>query len=278
MLIRNKQEIQSWIERLPRPLVKALSNPFFVSAIVGVGIWWLLAGRVIEFLPSPFAVAKAFLEAITTGEFYFDMAITLRRVIIVAVGTWLLSTVLGIAMAGYWPVETAINPLVFIGLAIPAPLSIFFAMLIFGLGEKTILIALFVVVTPYVAVIIYGGAKSRDKRLVEMAAAYRFSRWQRLREITLPELAPSLISGARFAFAMGWKLVVLFELLSSNVGIGERLQFFFVFNQPARVIGWTLTFTVIMVFVERYVFARLEKKLLAWRPKEDLGRGTAQLA
>ncbi len=277
-MIQTRHEIQSWKERLPQPLVKLLTNPFVVSAVVGVGLWWLLAGRVIEFLPTPLQVGKAFVEAVTTGEFYFDMAITLRRVIIVAAGTWLLSIVLGIAMAGYWPIETAINPLVFIGLAIPAPLSIFFAMLIFGLGEKTILIALFVVVTPYVAVIIYGGAKSRDKRLVEMAAAYRFSRWQQLREITLPELAPSLISGARFAFAMGWKLVVLFELLSSNVGIGERLQFFFVFNQPARVIGWTLTFTVIMVFVERYVFARLEKKLLAWRPKEDLGKGTAQVA
>lgn len=277
MLIRKRQELQNWIERLPQPLVKVLTNPFVVSAIVGIGIWWLLAGKVIEFLPTPYQVAKAFIEAVTSGEFYYDMAITLRRVIIVAIGTWLLSIVLGIAMAGYWPVETAINPLVFIGLAIPAPLSIFFAMLIFGLGEKTILIALFVVVTPYVAVIIYGGAKSRDKRLVEMAATYRFSRWQQLREITLPELAPSLISGARFAFAMGWKLVVLFELLASNVGIGERLQFFFVFNQPARVIGWTLTFTVIMVFVERYVFARLERKLLAWRPREDLGKGTAQV-
>lgn len=278
MLIHSRQKILSRVERLPRPLVKALTNPFFVSAIVGVGIWWLLAGRVIEFLPTPYQVAGAFVEAITTPEFYFDMAVTLRRVLIVAAGTWLLSIVLGIAMVSYWPFETMVNPLVFIGLAIPAPLSIFFAMLIFGLGEKTTLISLFVVVTPYVTVIIYGGAKSRDKRLVEMASVYRFSRWQQLRDITLPELAPSLMSGARFAFAMGWKIVVLVELLSSNVGIGERLQFFFVFNQPARVIGWTLTFTVIMVFVERYVFAKLEKRLFAWRPKEELGEGMAQVA
>jgi NitT/TauT family transport system permease protein len=278
MLNRIRQEILTWVGRLPRPLVKVLSNPFVVSAVVGVGIWWLLAGRVIEFLPSPFKVGSAFLEAITTPEFYFDMAVTLRRVLLTAVGTWLLAIILGIAMASYWPIETAINPIVFVGLAIPAPLSVFFAMLILGLGETTTIIALFVVVTPYVAVIIYGGAKSRDKRLLDMAAAYRFSHWQRLRDITLPELAPSLISGARFAFAMGWKLVVLVELLSSNVGIGERLQFFFVFNQPARVIGWTLTFTVIMVFVERYVFTKLEQKLLAWRPKKDLGGGLRQAA
>ncbi len=249
-----------------------------MSAVVGVGIWWLLAGRVIEFLPTPLKVGTAFIEAITLPEFYFDMAVTLRRVILAAAGTWLLAIVLGIAMANSWLIETAVNPLVFIGLAIPAPLSIFFSILIFGLGEMTTMIALFVVVTPYVAVIIYGGAKSRDKRLVEMASAYRFSRWQQLRHIALPELVPSLMSGARFAFAMGWKIVVLVELLSSNVGIGERLQFFFVFNQPARVIGWTLTFTVVMVLVERYVFTELEKRLFAWRPKEDLGARMVQVA
>ena len=278
MLLRQRQKILAWVERLPRPLVKVLSNPYFVSAVVGVGIWWLLAGRVIEFLPTPYAVANAFVGAITSPEFYLAMAVTLRRVLIIAVGTWLIAIVLGIAMASSWQVETALNPLVFVGLAIPAPLGIFFAILIFGLGEKTSIIALFVVVTPYVAVIIYGGAKSRDKRFVDMAAVFRFSRWQKLRDITLPELAPSLISGARFAFAMAWKLVVLVELLSSNVGIGERLQFFFVFNQPARVIGWTLTFTVIMVLVERYGFANLEKKLLAWRPKKDLGGGMVEVA
>jgi len=278
MLKPIRQDILSLIERLPRPLVNTVSNPFIVSTVVGVGIWWLLAGRVIEFLPPPLKVATAFVEAVTTPEFYFDMAVTLRRVLLVAAGTWLLAIVLGIAMASYWPIESAVNPIIFIGLAIPAPLSIFFAMLIFGLGEMTTMIALFVVVTPYVAVIIYGGAKSRDKRLVEMASVYRFSRWQQLRDITLPELAPSLMSGARFAFAMGWKIVVLVELLSSNVGIGERLQFFFVFNQPARVIGWTLTFTVIMVFVERYVFANLEKRIFAWRTKEELGEGMAQVA
>jgi NitT/TauT family transport system permease protein len=275
MLIRKRKEFLLWVEKLPQPLVKVLSNPYFVSAIVGVGLWWLLAGRVIEFLPTPYQVASAFLEAITSSEFYYDMVITLRRVLITSVGTWILAIVIGIAMASFWPVETALNPLVFVGLAIPAPLSIFFVMLILGLGEMTTMIALFVVVTPYVAVIIYGGAKARDKRLIEMAAAYRFSRRQKLTDITLPELVPSLISGARFAFAMGWKLVVLIELLSTNVGVGERLQFFFVFNQPARVIAWTLTFTVIMVFVERFFFIKLEKKFLAWRPKKDLGKELA---
>ena len=258
-------------QRAYRELSNVLGNPYLVSAVVAVGLWWLLAGRVIEFLPTPMAVGAAFVGAITDPEFYFDMAVTLRRILLAAAGAWIIALFLGIAMANSWPIETAGNPVTFIALAMPAPLSIYFTILIFGLGETATAIAILAIVTPYVVVIMYAGAKSRDKRLVQMATVYRFSRGQQLRDIILPELSPSLMAAARMAFAMGWKLVVIVEALSSNIGIGERLEFFFVFNQPARVIGWTLTFTVVMLFVERYVFAQVEKRLFAWRPKEDQG-------
>jgi NitT/TauT family transport system permease protein len=263
MIMPKSQEESSMKERVARGLLDVVGNPLVVTAFVGIGIWWILAGRIIEFLPSPIQVGVAFVEAITSLEFYLDMAVTLRRVILAATGAWMVAVVLGITMANSWPIETAGNPLVFIGLAVPAPLSIFFSIMIFGLGETTT---------------IYGGAKARDKRLIQMATAYRFSRRQQLRHIILPELSPSLMSGARFAFAMGWKIVVLVEALSSNVGIGERIHYFFVFNQPHRVIGWTLTFTVVMLIVERYVFTELEKRLFAWRPQKDLGGGLAQAA
>ena len=87
-----------------------------------------------------------------------------------------------------------------------------------------------------------------------------------------------MMSGARFAFAMSWKIVVLVEALSSNVGMGERIHFFFVFNQPHRVIGWTLTFVVVMVLVERFVFREAEKRLFAWRSQEGQGEELMQAA
>ncbi len=259
-------------------LLKVLGNPYLVCAVVTVGIWWVLAGRVIEFLPTPAAVGAAFIEAITDPEFYFDMAVTLRRIVTAAAAAWVIALFLGVAMAASWPIETAGNPLGFIGLALPAPLSIYFTILIFGLGELATMIAILAIVTPYVIVIMYAGAKSRDRKLTEMAKVYRFSRAAQFWDIILPELSPSLMSAARVAFAMGWKLVVIVEALSSNVGIGERLEFFFVFNQPARVIGWALTFTVIMLFVEKFVFAQVEQRLFAWRPKLEQGREVAQAA
>lgn len=276
MLMRIRRGIPSLKER--GGIWGLLGNPFLVSAVVGLGIWWLLAGRVIVFLPTPVRVGAAFIEAVTSAEFYLDMAVSLRRVALAAAVAWLIAVALGIVMAYSWPMETAGSPVVFIGLALPAPLSIFFSILIFGLGEMTTMIALWVVVTPYVVVIIYEGAKARDRRLAQMATAYRFSRLERLRHLILPELGPSLMSGARFAFAMSWKIVVLVEALSSNIGIGERIHFFFTFNQPHRVIGWTLTFTVVMVLVERFVFRELERRAFAWRSKETLGRELVQAA
>ncbi len=221
-----------------------------------------------EFLPTPAEVAEEFGRAVSSSELYADMAVTLRRVVLAWIGAYLLALVLGIAMGRNWLVETIAHPWVFVGLALPGALVVLFCILIFGLEEITTLIALWLVVTPFIVTFIYDGTKALDRQLEEMADVYRLSLAQRIRYVVLPQLAPSLMAAARFGFAMGWKLVVLVEALSSNVGIGERIHFFFVFNQPDAVIAWTLTFTVVMILMEVLFFQALDRKLFAWRPKE----------
>lgn len=249
---------------------QSVLNPYLASAFAALALWAILAGRMIPFLPSPLDVGTAFVEAVTSVEFYTDMAVSLRRVVLAAIGAWVVAVALGILMARFWQLDTIANPVIFVGLALPTPLVIFLSILAFGLGEITTMIALWVVLTPFVVTIMYSGALARDKRLRDMAKVYRFSRKREFRHVTLPELGPSLMSGARFAFAMGWKLVVLVEALSSNVGIGERLNYFFTFNFPERVIAWTLTFTVVMVLVELFVFRALERRIFDWRISRGL--------
>jgi NitT/TauT family transport system permease protein len=59
---------------------------------------------------------------------------------------------------------------------------------------------------------------------------------------------------------------VLVEALSATNGIGERLEYFFSFNQPAAVIAWTLSFTVVMILAELFVFRTASRRLFRWRP------------
>jgi NitT/TauT family transport system permease protein len=246
----------------------AATYPLLVSLVVTIGIWYLVAGNLLEFLPTTMEVAEEFWKAVSSSELYADMAVTLRRVVMAWIGAYILALILGIAMGRSWLIETIAHPWVFVGLALPGALVTLFCILVFGLEEITTLIALWLVVTPFIVTFIYDGTRALDRQLEEMADVYRLSMAQRIRHVVLPQLAPSLMAAGRFGFAMGWKLVVLVEALSSNVGIGERIHFFFTFNQPDAVIAWTLTFTVVMILMEIFFFQTLDRKLFAWRPKE----------
>lgn len=224
----------------------------------------MLSDRVFEFLPTPYEVALELVDAVTTGEIYRAMAITLRRVAFASIGAWFIAAIVGILMARNWAIETIAHPFVFVGLALPAPLAVLFSILAIGLGEVTLLVALWVIVTPYVVTFIYDGTKALDRRYHEMATVHRFSPWLRLRHVILPQLAPALMSGARFGFVMGLKLVLLVEALAATAGMGERIHFFFTFNEPARVIALSLTFTVVLAFAELVVFQAVGRRLFAW--------------
>jgi NitT/TauT family transport system permease protein len=241
-----------------------------VGIAVGLVAWWLAARFLFRFLPDPLLTLRTFGEQVATEDFFVNLGVTARRVLLGTVGGFLVGSVIGLAMGRIWTVEKALHPWVFVGLALPGPLVILLAILAMGLGEMTTLAALWAVVTPFVVTLVYGGAKALDPELLEMSSAYRFSRWERLRQVMIPALLPSLMSGLRVAFAMSWKIVVLIEALSSTVGIGERIHFYFTFNQPAAVLAWTFSFTIIMVLVEVLVFQTLDRRLFAWRPKARL--------
>jgi NitT/TauT family transport system permease protein len=251
-----------------RSVVRDMRTHALIQSLVAtVAVWWALSQWFFVFLPTPLEVASAFVEAVTSVEFYADLAVTLRRVVLAWIGALAIAVVLGISMGRSWLVEAIAHPWVFVSLALPGPLVVLFSILALGLGELTTMVALLVVVTPFVVTFVYDGTRALDSRLDEMSVVYRLTDRDRIRHVVLPQMAPALMAGARFGFAMSWKLVVLVEALSSNVGIGERIQFFFVFNQPARVIAWTLTFTVVMVIVEVFGFQVVDRRLFAWRPE-----------
>lgn len=239
--------------------------PAAISLVAGIGLWYAAAGNLLEFLPTPTEVADEFWAAVSSSEFYADLAVTLRRIVIAWFLALIAATIVGLAMGRNWVAETALNPIVLIGLALPGPVTVLFSILAFGLGETTTLIALWMAVTPFVISFVYNGARNLDESLIEMGRSYGVRGWDAVRNVILPQLAPALMSGARFGFAMSWKLIVLVEALSATQGIGERLEFFFSFNNPEAVIAWTLSFTVVMVLVEVLVFRTISRRLFAWR-------------
>ena len=239
--------------------------PYLASILVALAIWWPLTFVFDPFLPSPWRVLTAFVDAFVSGDIFAHMAISLRRVLT----AWVISTLLGIGI-GIWMgrsrlTEAFLSPWVMVGLALPGPVIILFAVLLLGVQESARLVALTVAVTPFVVNIVHQGVRAIDPGLEEMAKVYRWNRRSRMRDLLLPQIAGPIFAAVRFAFAFSWKIVLIVEALTTSEGVGGQLGFFFKLLRPDKVVAWTLVFTVIMTLVDQYVFRKSEAKIFAWR-------------
>lgn len=239
--------------------------PYLASVAAALAIWWPLTFVFDPFLPTPWKVFTAFVDAFVSGEIFTHIAITLRRVVF----AWIVSTFLGVAI-GIWMgrsrlVEAFLSPWVMVGLALPGPVIILFSVLLLGVQESSRLVALTVAVTPFVVNIVHQGVRAADPGLEEMARVYRWSRRSWMRDLLLPQIAGPIFAANRFAFAFSWKIVLIVEALTTSEGIGGQLGFFFKLLRPDKVVAWVLVFTVIMTLVDQYVFRRAEAKIFSWR-------------
>lgn len=237
-----------------------------VSALVVLALaWWPLSLVFEPFLPSPWKVAQAIGTVTTDGKLYENFRLTLTRIFITSTCAFLIGSVLALAMARNRIVEFALLPWILVGLSIPSAAAGLAAILFLGIEEYASLLALLVVVTPYVVNVVFQGARSVDPKLLEAAQVYRLSKYQRIRQVMIPHMAPSLLAGARLAFAFSWKSVVIIEALTRPHGIGAELSYFFRTLRPDNVLAYTLCFSVVMLAMEVLFFRTIDRRAFRWR-------------
>ena len=247
------------------------------SIVVLVLVWWLAAILMndTEVLPGPVLIGNTIATNLVTlgpegHSAYFHMGITLGRTFFTFAVAMLLGIAIGLTMGLRKVFESSLMALIPLLLTMPTILMVFLAVLWFGFNEIGSLVAVVGVVTPFVAVNMFQGAKAMDKSLIDMAKTFKAPRRMLIRKVYLPQLLPYIFSAFRFAFGLTWKIVALAETFGIKFGIGY--MFFFWFEQfvMEQVLAWIIAFVILMLILEHGVFARLESKAFAWRPSHSL--------
>jgi NitT/TauT family transport system permease protein len=196
---------------------------------------------------------------------YFHIGITLGRIFVAFLAAMILGTGIGLAMGLNRLCERSLLAVIPLMLTMPTILMVFLAVMWFGYSESGGLVAVMAVVTPYVAVNIFEGAKAMDKSLIDMAVTFKAQRPLLVRKVYLPQLMPYIFSAFRYAFGMTWKIVALAETFGLKFGIGYMFFFWFEEFNMTQVLAWVIMFVVLMLVLEHGVFARLEDRAFAWR-------------
>ena len=242
------------------------------SIVLLLVIWWAAAQWMHdpEVLPGPIAIGETIAKDLVTPgpekeSAFLHIGITLARIFIAFACSMLAGIGIGLAMGLSRLLEQALMTIIPLMLTMPTILMVFLAVMWFGYSEAGGLIAVMAVVTPYVAVNIFEGARAMDKSLIEMAVTFKAERPLLIRKVYIPQLMPYIFSAFRYAFGVTWKIVALAETFGLKYGIGYMFFFWFGQFNMEQVLAWIVIFVVLMLVLEHALFAPLERRAFVWR-------------
>lgn len=201
--------------------------PMFASLIVWCLIWEIVGRYELVFLFPPFSgVLHAMTEIVPTGKF---QSATVTTLYCFAVGMALAIAVgipLGVLMGRVKAADQLLG--MWVNVFVSAPLSALVPvlMLLFGFGEKTVIMSVFLFAVWIIALDTQAGIRHMAPSLIEMGQSYGASRVQLYGKIILIAALPEILAGIRVGFIRGVKGVVIGQLLVSIIGYGELFEIY----------------------------------------------------
>ncbi|MFP4555271.1 MAG: ABC transporter permease [Bacteroidales bacterium] len=118
---------------------------------------------------------------------------------------------------------------------------------------------------PFICTNVIDGIKSVDPHLTEMATIYKVKQNRIVKDVFIPAIMPFIISGASSAMGIGWRAIIIGEVLSQpRYGIGTVMQTAQTFLNVDAVIAWTIVAVLISYIFEK-IIRWSESRLIFWR-------------
>lgn len=230
--------------------------PKLLAVALAVGAWQLvvLSGwRPTFALPPPARVFGDLFAYAGTPEYWTAISITMQRAVLGFALAVLIGSVVGIAVARFRLLRTAVGSMITGLLTMPSITWFPFGILLFGFTETTIMF-----------VVVLGAAPSVANGLIS-GIDYVPTTWRRVgqvlgmrglalyRHVIMPASLPSFLSGLKQGWAFAWRSLMAGELLVVIAGqgsIGALMQFARELNNAPRLLAWIITVLVIGILVD----------------------------
>jgi NitT/TauT family transport system permease protein len=229
-----------------------------LSVVILVAFWQVAASSVGKeiILPPPFRVVAEFLTLLPSPSFLAALGGTFLR----GVSAFALSAGLGLALgfvAGRSPTFAALMaPLMTTIRATPVLALILLALLWFP-SDFVPVFAAFLMAFPVMAASGAAGARAAPPELLEMARLFRVPGLRVLFQLRVPAALPQVLTGARSALGLCWKVVVAGEVLSQpERAIGTGMQMSRILLDTPRVFAWALA-AILLCGLTEWLFGAL---------------------
>lgn len=215
-------------------------------------------------LPHPEKTLVTTIKLFADGNFLLIVGTTILCGIVGFVISGFLGILLGI-IAGISPNFNAfLRPILVTVRSIPVVALILLALIWFNPGLVPVFIG-FLTMFPFICTNVIDGIRSVDPELIQMSNFYRVNHSKIVREVYIPAIMPFIVSGASSALGIGWRAIIIGEVLSQpRYGIGTVMQSAQTFLNVDAVIAWTIIAVVISYAFEK-VIRWGEHRIVVWR-------------
>src|SRR6202040_387559 len=176
-----------------------------------------------------------------------------------------LGTIAGYAMGRSTAADRFADSWLVVLINMPALVVIIFAYIWIGLNETAAILAVAVNKLPNVIVVMREGARALDPELDEMAKAFQFTWFRRIRHVVIPQLAPYLAAVSRSSLSISWKIVLVVELIGRPNGVGFVLGSAFSLFDMTKILSYAISFVALMLAIETLLVQPLERRTNRWR-------------
>lgn len=220
--------------------------PMMASLIVWAVIWEIVGRLDIIFLIPPITdIVTAGMRLVQTSSWQQGSLITLRSFAYGMGWAVVIGVPLGILMGRFKAVDNLMG--LWVNMFVSAPLSALVPvlMILFGLGETTVVVTVFLFAVWIIVLDARAGVMQVPPSLLEMGRSYGASGWVLFTKIILLSALPEILAGLRIGVIRGVKGVVIGQILVSIIGYGELFeQFSRSFEMESF---WALTFILFAV-------------------------------
>lgn len=199
-----------------------------MSALIVWAILWELAGNTDAafILPPLSRVVTRIVEIVPTPSFTEALWITGRAFLIGNAIAIIVGVPMGIIMGRSVIADRLLLPWVNLFLSAPLSALVPVIMVLFGLGETTIVLTVVLFAMWIVVLNTRAGVRGIAPSLVEMAKSFGATRWQAFQHVYIWAALPEILAGVRLGVIRSVKGVIIGQLLVSVVGFGTLFEIY----------------------------------------------------
>jgi len=201
--------------------------PMMSSLILWCLVWEIVGRADLILLLAPFSsVLASLVELVQTHKFWTATWTTLGTFCIGMALAIACGVALGVLMGRVKAAENLLGMWVNVFASAPLSALVPVLMILFGMGNTTIVVSVFLFAVWIIALDTQAGVKHITPSLIDMAKSFGAKRFDVYAKIILWAALPEILAGIRLGFIRGVKGVVIGQLLVSIIGYGELFELY----------------------------------------------------